>query len=151
MRSTPDAAVGSAETGAFADLESRFRLARERLAGSRRLRLALGGGTAAIEVAGDRLFDRITPALQHLAIEVDGRAFGAGQLLVFRPGGSVFFTAVTPAVVMLLGGEPVGERFIEWNFVSSSKERIEQAKADWRAKRMKLPDLDSGEFIRLPE
>jgi hypothetical protein len=74
MRSTPDAAVGSAETGAFADLESRFRLARERLAGSRRLRLALGGGTAAIEVAGDRLFDRITPALQHLAVEGDGRA-----------------------------------------------------------------------------
>ena len=52
---------------------------------------------------------------------------------------------------MLLGGEPVGERFIEWNFVSSSKERIEQAKADWRAGRMKLPDLDNGEFIPLPE
>jgi hypothetical protein len=51
---------------------------------------------------------------------------------------------------MLLGGEPVGERFIEWNFVSSSKDRIEQAKADWRAGRMKLPDLDSGEFIPLP-
>jgi redox-sensitive bicupin YhaK (pirin superfamily) len=48
---------------------------------------------------------------------------------------------------MLLGGEPVGERFIEWNFVSSRKERIEQAKADWRAGRMKLPDLDGGEFI----
>jgi redox-sensitive bicupin YhaK (pirin superfamily) len=72
-------------------------------------------------------------------------------LIVFRPGGSVLFTAVTPAVVMLLGGEPVGERFIEWNFVSSSKERIEQAKSDWRAGRMKLPDLDSGEFIPLPE
>ncbi|MND04819.1 hypothetical protein D3C83_252620 [compost metagenome] len=52
---------------------------------------------------------------------------------------------------MLLGGEPVGERFVEWNFVSSSKDRIEQAKADWRAGRMKLPDLDNGEFIPLPE
>ena len=51
---------------------------------------------------------------------------------------------------MLLGGEPVGERFIEWNFVSSSSERIEQAKADWRAGRMKLPDLDDQEFIPLP-
>ena len=51
---------------------------------------------------------------------------------------------------MLLGGEPVGERFIEWNFVSSSRERVEQAKADWRAGRMKLPDLDRGEFIPLP-
>jgi hypothetical protein len=51
---------------------------------------------------------------------------------------------------MVLGGEPVGLRFIEWNFVSSSKERIEQAKADWRAGRMKLPDLDDAEFIPLP-
>jgi hypothetical protein len=52
---------------------------------------------------------------------------------------------------MLLGGEPVGERFIEWNFVSSSRERIEQAKSDWRAGRMKLPLLDDREFIPLPE
>jgi len=52
--------------------------------------------------------------------------------------------------VMGLGGEPVGERFIDWNFVASSKERIEQAKADWRGGRMKLPDLDNGEFIPLP-
>jgi hypothetical protein len=44
----------------------------------------------------------------------------------------------------------VGERFIEWNFVSSSKERIEQAKADWRGGRMKLPDWDRDEFIPLP-
>jgi redox-sensitive bicupin YhaK (pirin superfamily) len=51
---------------------------------------------------------------------------------------------------MLLGGEPVGERYIEWNFVSSSKERIEQAKADWRAGRFKLPDFDDREFIPLP-
>ena len=52
---------------------------------------------------------------------------------------------------MLLGGEPVGERFIEWNFVSSSRDRIEQAKSDWRAGRMKLPDLDDQEFIPLPD
>ncbi|HEV7447940.1 MAG TPA: pirin-like C-terminal cupin domain-containing protein, partial [Steroidobacteraceae bacterium] len=55
-----------------------------------------------------------------------------------------------PSVLMLLGGAPVGERFIEWNFVSSSKERIAQAKADWRAGRMKLPDLDNTEFTPLP-
>ena len=83
-------------------------------------------------------------------VEVDGRAFTSGQMLVFAPGQPVLFTATTPAVVMLLGGEPIGPRLIEWNFVSSSKERIEQAKADWRAGRMKLPDLDSGEFIPLP-
>jgi Pirin C-terminal cupin domain len=52
---------------------------------------------------------------------------------------------------MLLGGEPLGARFLYWNFVSSSKERIEQAKADWKAGRMKLPDLDYNEFIPLPE
>jgi hypothetical protein len=51
---------------------------------------------------------------------------------------------------MLLGGESLGPRYIEWNFVSSSKERIETAKADWRAGRMKLPDLDHDEFIPLP-
>ena len=84
------------------------------------------------------------------SVEVDGRAYVAGQMLVFEPGQPVLFTAVSAATVMLLGGEPVGERFIEWNFVSSSKDRIEQAKADWRAGRMKLPDLDDQEFIPLP-
>ena len=83
-------------------------------------------------------------------VEVEGRGFTAGQMLVFAPGQPVLFTATTAAVVMLLGGEPIGERFIEWNFVSSSKDRIEQAKADWRAGRMKLPDLDHDEFIPLP-
>jgi redox-sensitive bicupin YhaK (pirin superfamily) len=83
-------------------------------------------------------------------VEVEGRQFQAGQMLVFAPGEPVLFTGVTDAVVMLLGGEPVGERFIEWNFVSSSKDRLEQAKADWRAGRMKLPDADDQEFIPLP-
>ena len=83
-------------------------------------------------------------------VEVDGRQYHAGQMLVFAPGEPVLFTAVTAAIVMLLGGEPLGERFIEWNFVASSKDRIEQAKADWRAGRMKLPDADNQEFIPLP-
>jgi len=82
-------------------------------------------------------------------VEADGRRFTEGQLLVFSPGEAVL-RAPTAARLMLLGGEPVGERYIEWNFVSSSKARIEQAKADWRAGRMKLPDLDDGEFIPLP-
>jgi len=85
------------------------------------------------------------------SVEVEGRSFEAGRMLVFKAGAPVLFTALSPATVMLLGGEPVGERFIEWNFVSSSKERIQQAKADWRAGRMKLPDLDNKEFIPLPE
>ena len=83
-------------------------------------------------------------------VEVDGRDFGTGKMLVFAPGTPVTFTAKTDAIVMLLGGEPIGERYIEWNFVSSSKERIEQAKADWRAGRMKLPVHDDREFIPLP-
>lgn len=85
------------------------------------------------------------------AVEVEGRTYEAGKMLVFKPGAPVTFKAITPAIVMLLGGEPVGPRFIEWNFVSSSRERIEQAKADWRAGRMKLPDADDKEFIPLPE
>lgn len=84
-------------------------------------------------------------------VEVEGRIYHAGQMLVFQPGAPVLFTAATDAIVMLLGGEPVGPRFIDWNFVSSSKERLEQAKADWRAGRMKLPDADDQEFIPLPE
>lgn len=85
------------------------------------------------------------------AVEVDGRTLQTGQMAVFAPGNAITFTAQTDAVVMLLGGEPLGPRFIEWNFVSSSKDRIEQAKADWRAGRMKLPDADDQEFIPLPE
>jgi redox-sensitive bicupin YhaK (pirin superfamily) len=84
------------------------------------------------------------------SVEVDGHIHESGRMLVFAPGDTVILTGVTPATVMLLGGEPLGPRFIEWNFVSSSKERIEQAKADWRAGRMKLPDLDHDEFIPLP-
>ena len=85
------------------------------------------------------------------AVEADGQRFGPGQMLVFKPGGDAIVAAVAPSVVMALGGEPVGERIIEWNFVSSSKERIEQAKADWRAGRMTLPQLDHDEWIPLPE
>ena len=84
------------------------------------------------------------------SVQVDGQTFEAGHLLVFAPAETITFTAQTRATVMLLGGEPLGERFIEWNFVSSSKARLEQAKADWRAGRFKLPDLDNKEFIALP-
>jgi len=83
-------------------------------------------------------------------VEAEGRIYEAGQMLVFATGAAAQIRAITPTVVMGLGGEPLGERYIEWNFVSSSQERIEQAKADWRAGRMKLPDFDDGEFIPLP-
>ena len=85
------------------------------------------------------------------SVEIEGRAITAGQMAVLKPGEPVLVTGLEPAEIMLLGGEPVGHRFLEWNFVSSSRERIDQAKADWRAGRMKLPDLDHDEFIPLPD
>jgi redox-sensitive bicupin YhaK (pirin superfamily) len=84
-------------------------------------------------------------------VEVDGRELSSLQMAVFAPGETIVFKALEPSTVMLLGGEPVGPRFMEWNFVSSSKDRLEQAKVDWKAGRMKLPDLDHDEFIPFPE
>ena len=75
---------------------------------------------------------------------------GISWVTVFDKTAASIVRASTESIVMILGGEPVGERFIEWNFVSSSKERIARAKADWRAGRIKLPDLDNAEFTPLP-
>ncbi|GAB3989569.1 pirin family protein [Spirosoma daeguense] len=83
-------------------------------------------------------------------VEVNGNRYGAGQLLVFTPGIDPVLTALEVATIMLLGGEPLGERFIWWNFVSSRKERIEEAKADWEAGRIALPPNDDKEFVPLP-
>lgn len=80
-----------------------------------------------------------------------GRCYRAGQMLVFSGNDADDIVAETAATLLLIGGEPVGPRFIEWNFVSSSKDRIAQAKADWRAGRMALPPSDSQEFTPLPD
>jgi hypothetical protein len=72
-------------------------------------------------------------------------------MLAFARDADPAIVAQEASTVMLLGGEPVGERFIWWNFVSSRKERIEQAKADWKAGRIPLPPNDNAEFIPLPE
>ena len=84
------------------------------------------------------------------AADADGQPIEATQMAVFGAGAEAVVRANAPSVLMLLGGAPIGERFIEWNFVSSSQERIAQAKSDWRAGRMKLPELDNKEFIPLP-
>ncbi len=84
------------------------------------------------------------------AVELDDRRFEAGNMLVLGASASRL-RAAEQSTVMLLGGEPVGERFLYWNFVSSSKDRLAQAAADWKAGRMKLPDADSAEFIPLPD
>ncbi|HEX3810142.1 MAG TPA: pirin family protein [Rhizomicrobium sp.] len=84
-------------------------------------------------------------------IEADGKTHDAGNLLVFEKGAATIAATDGPARVMLLGGAPVGPRIIWWNLVSSSQDRIEQAKADWKAGRMKLPPDDSKDFIPLPD
>jgi len=84
------------------------------------------------------------------AVEVDGSRHEAGRMLVVDAHTSKL-AALEDATVMILGGEPLGERFIYWNFVSSSKERLAQAAEDWRQNRMKLPDADSAEFMPLPD
>lgn len=84
-------------------------------------------------------------------IEIAGITYGEGQMLVFNKTTDPLIIAKEPTTLMLLGGEPLGERFIWWNFVSSRKERIEQAKEDWRQGRIILPPNDNHEFIPLPE
>jgi redox-sensitive bicupin YhaK (pirin superfamily) len=85
------------------------------------------------------------------AITIDNNVVEPGQLAVLAPGVEVEIHAPTAARVILFGGEPLdGERHLWWNFVSSSRERIEQAKADWSARRFgEVPG--ETEFIPLPE
>lgn len=84
-------------------------------------------------------------------LEVSGRSYQAGQMLVFTRGVDPVLLAKEASTLMLLGGEPLGERFIWWNFVSSRRERIEQAKADWKSGKIILPPNDNKEFVPLPE
>jgi hypothetical protein len=84
-------------------------------------------------------------------VEVGGRTYSGGQMLVFGKNAEPALYAKEKSTVMMLGGEPLGERFIWWNFVSSRRERIEQAKADWTEGRIILPPNDNREFIPLPK
>lgn len=86
------------------------------------------------------------------SIRIEGQdgGFAVGELVVFKPGSEIVLAADGPTRLMLVGGEPFPEpRHIEWNFVSSRKDRIEQAKDDWRAQRFD-PVPDEHEFIPLP-
>lgn len=85
------------------------------------------------------------------ALETGGQFYRDGQLLVFTKKSDPVLIAKEHCTLMLLGGEPLGDRFIWWNFVSSRKERIEQAKEDWKQGRIILPPNDNHEFIPLPE
>ncbi len=84
-------------------------------------------------------------------VKIGGEAFEPGRLLVFRGRDEIPIEAHAASRAMLLGGQPLdGPRHIWWNFVSNSKERIEQAKADWKAGRF-APVPGESEFIPLPE
>ncbi|MEL6965972.1 MAG: pirin family protein [Pseudomonadota bacterium] len=92
------------------------------------------------------------------AIEIAGQTYERGQMMVFRPGDKMTVKAgAQGARLMVLGGETLGgPRHIWWNFVASSKEKIEAAKEAWRAGdwehgRFQLPPDDKDEFIPLPE
>jgi redox-sensitive bicupin YhaK (pirin superfamily) len=85
------------------------------------------------------------------SIELIGITYYTGQMLVFNKGTDPLILAKENTTLMLLGGEPLGERFIWWNFVSSRKERIEQAKEDWKQGRIILPPNDNQEYIPLPD
>jgi redox-sensitive bicupin YhaK (pirin superfamily) len=75
-----------------------------------------------------------------------------GRMLVFAKGANVVLGTEQPSRVVLLGGAPLdGPRYIEWNFVASSKERIERAKRDWKGGRFPKVPGDEVEFIPLPE
>ena len=86
-------------------------------------------------------------------VEVAGDRFEAGRMLVFRAGDALALRAgPRGARVLLLGGAAMdGPRYMFWNFVSSSRERIEQAKADWKDGRFGMVPGDEAEFIPLPE
>ena len=84
-------------------------------------------------------------------VNIGGQSFEPGRLLVFSSGDEILVEANATARLLLFGGEPLDRpRHVWWNFVSSSRERIEQAKADWKAGRF-APVPGDAEFIPLPE
>ena len=85
-------------------------------------------------------------------VAISGDVFPPERLLVFRPGDEIVVSSQGGAHFMLFGGASLGsQRYIWWNFVSSSKERIEQAKQEWKTGRFDIVPGDEEEFIPLPE
>jgi hypothetical protein len=86
------------------------------------------------------------------AIACNGTAVAPGTMAVLRPGAKVEIAAEQPSRVKLVGGAKLaGERYLDWNFVSSSRERIEHARIAWRSGRFPRIPGDDVEFIPLPE
>jgi len=99
----------------------------------------------------------VTPMAEQLAIyvaagqlQIDGQLIESFTLVVLQDNIQVKIKAVSDAQIALIGGEKMGERHIDWNFVSSRKQRIEQARDDWREGRFPTVPGDEEEFIPLP-
>jgi redox-sensitive bicupin YhaK (pirin superfamily) len=84
-------------------------------------------------------------------ISINGEGLRQYQMMIAENHGDQILTARTASRIVLIGGEPLGERHIYWNFISSRKERIEQAKKDWREGRFAKVRGDDKEFIPLPD
>jgi len=84
------------------------------------------------------------------SLTVNGITYTEGKLMIFTNGVDPIIIANQHTTLMVLGGEHLGDRYIWWNFVSSRKERIDQAKEDWKQGRILLPPTDNEEFVPLP-
>lgn len=86
------------------------------------------------------------------SIEISGETYHSGSMLVLKTNTDAIVNSLTACRLMLLGGAPLkdGPRYVNWNFVSSSKERIEQAREDWKNGRFEMVKGDK-EFIPLPD
>lgn len=83
-------------------------------------------------------------------LKINGREFSEKQMIILSDADDVSITAVQPTTIVLIGGERISNRYMEWNFVSSRKERIEQAKRDWVEGKFPIVPGDEHEFIPLP-
>lgn len=83
-------------------------------------------------------------------LELDGTRLAENTMAILRAGEHSELRATEEAHVVVLGGAPIGKRYIEWNFVSSRRERIDQAKRDWRTGRFPKVPGDEDEYIPLP-
>jgi redox-sensitive bicupin YhaK (pirin superfamily) len=131
--------------GSFSGLSSPVRTASDTLYAD--INLAAGARIAIPAEAEERAIYLLSGQ-----IDIAGDIFDKDILLVFRPGDEIVIKSEAGAHFMLFGGAALGEqRYIWWNFVSSSKERIEQAKQEWRTGRFDIVPGDEEEFIPLPE
>ncbi|RWI16905.1 pirin family protein [Mesorhizobium sp.] len=140
-----DGVSGRVVIGAFFGLRSPVATASDTLYAD----LSLAPG-ASVKIPADAE-ERAIYTLQG-EVSISGDRFPAERLLVFRPGDEIVVSSEGGAHFMLFGGASLGsKRYIWWNFVSSSKERIEQAKEEWKTGRFDIVPGDEEEFIPLPD